>query len=184
MPNYNTRFDPHEIEEKITAILRGHKPVEGDSLTENDYQFLAPQILQAVVKDLRPDLLKTATPPETFLIGNYIPHPEKPGYQKFTGNKTFNEVLAAVEKFLVEQKLNHHEWIIAGDIVPDNSDQPIPEYREMLFQAGHGNNEGYYTQIAYVTKDHKLHNLIRIKHFEGLEYAFKLAEALNRFLEY
>ena len=117
---------------------------------------------------------------KTFTIENYLPSPDKPGFVRFSGNKTFEQVGKAIEAELKRRNLNRWEWLNFDDNKhPVNT--PIPKYSRLIVGVMSGRNEGEITQLLALTKDGSF-PIVTIKHFEGWEYGFQLAAAIREFL--
>lgn len=180
--NYKDKFTEQiDIKEAIAEIVFGfeYENEEGRP-AEWECHSLADAILESVVSTLRPDLIEGVKEDAPFQISNYEPNPEKPGHLRFTGNKTFGEVGQFAKTHLKKLGLDTYEWLSIGDPLESNHDQPIPPFRNLVFSAGYGSNEGEVVEVCYENKNSSRQSILRIKLFEGLQTAFEIAHQLRK----
>lgn len=124
---------------------------------------------------------------EPIEIQKWVPHPEKPGYLKYTGNRTINEIFTDLRKRLEEEGLLPDEYFHVFLDVDENA--LFPEYRWIACYPVTGGSEGHYIHIdALVPREIDRETLIESKliylgkTFQGLEFASKVAAACAKYL--
>ena len=119
-------------------------------------------------------------PEKQFTIENFQPIPDKPGFVRSSGNKTFEQLGKAIEAELKRRNLNRWEWLNYDD---NNHlvNAPIPAYARLIVGVMSGRNEGKITQLLALTTDGSF-PIITIKHFDTWEYSFEVAAAIREFL--
>ena len=81
------------------------------------------------------------------------PNPDKPGYLRNAGNRTFGEVGQAIEGHLRSQQLASWEWFQVGDVIIEQSEMPIPAYQSLMVGFHGGRNEGEIVKLIGITKE-------------------------------
>ncbi|SFR12472.1 hypothetical protein [Desulfoscipio geothermicus] len=124
---------------------------------------------------------------EPIEIEKWEPHPEKPGYLKYTGNRTIGEIFTDLRKRLKEEGLLPDEYFDVFLGVDKNASFPV--YAWIACYPVTGSNEGHYIHInAMAPREIGRETLIESKliylgkTFQGLEFASKVAAACAKHL--
>lgn len=118
------------------------------------------------------------------------PHPDKPGYVRYTHSKKLRAVEKEIQQRLRKQGLwDEMDYFHVSVLIRDKDEAfPYP-YRSIKCYAVTGGSEGYYIHVEAAYRDPKnpygdcLHkDLFTGKTFSGMETALKISNALTLML--
>lgn len=124
---------------------------------------------------------------EPIEIAKYEPIQEKPGYERFIGNRTVREIVAELAERLKNDDCYPDEYFqCSGDFMFDDNKE-FPTYRTLACFPVTGSSEGHYIHIdAFVFReDLAMHQCIPVclgKTFQGFDFAAKVAAACAKHL--
>lgn len=94
---------------------------------------------------------KGANRVSTIEVDKYEPHPEKQGWVRHVGMRTYGEVYRELEAHLKEMDMMPDEYFSSSYDLRHKDKDELPDFSEALCHVNFGSNEGIYLDIVLAT---------------------------------